>query len=162
MTVTLVARHLGLEWKTVKNIYKWYLEGQYSQSNLDALRILVVDEISVKKSHCYLTVVMDYLSGRIVFVSKDRKGKTLKRFFNQMTAAQRKSIETVIMDMWDPYINVVKKMPQAKIVFDLFHVVANFNRLIDKVRNSEYRKASKEDKAVYKGTKYLLLKTVEI
>ena len=49
-------------------------------------------------------------------------------------------------------------MPQAKIVFDLFHVVANFNRVIDKVRNSEYRKASKEDKAVFKGSKYLLLK----
>ena len=43
-------------------------------------------------------------------------------------------------------------------MFDLFHVVANFNRVIDKVRNSEYRKASKEDKAVYKGAKYLLLK----
>ena len=49
-------------------------------------------------------------------------------------------------------------MPQAKIVFDLFHVVANFNRVIDKVRNSEYHKASKQDKAIYKGSKYLLLK----
>ena len=49
-------------------------------------------------------------------------------------------------------------MPHAKIVFDLFHVVASFNRVIDKVRNSEYRKASKEDKAVFKGSKYLLLK----
>ena len=49
-------------------------------------------------------------------------------------------------------------MPQAKIVFDLFHVVANFNKVIDKVRNSEYRKASKQDKAVFKGSKYLLLK----
>ena len=49
-------------------------------------------------------------------------------------------------------------MPQAKIVFDLFHVVANFNRVIDKVRNTEYHKACKEDKAVYKGSKYLLLK----
>jgi transposase len=37
-------------------------------------------------------------------------------------------------------------------------VVANFNRVIDKVRNSEYHKASKKDKAVYKGAKYLLLK----
>ena len=37
-------------------------------------------------------------------------------------------------------------------------MVANFNRVIDKVRNSEYRKASKEDKAVFKGSKYLLLK----
>ena len=52
-------------------------------------------------------------------------------------------------------------MPQAKIVFDLFHVVAGFNRVIDKVRNSEYREASKEDKAVYKGAKYLLLRNRE-
>jgi hypothetical protein len=29
-------------------------------------------------------------------------------------------------------------------VFDLFHVIAQFNRVIDKVRNSEYRKASEE------------------
>ena len=49
-------------------------------------------------------------------------------------------------------------MPHAKIVFDLFHVVANFNRVIDKVRNGEYRKASEQDKAIYKGSKYLLLK----
>jgi transposase len=36
--------------------------------------------------------------------------------------------------------------------------VAQFNRVIDKVRNSEYRKASEENKAVFKGAKYLLLK----
>ena len=37
-------------------------------------------------------------------------------------------------------------------------MVAQYNRIIDKVRNSEYRKASKEHKAVFKGAKYLLLK----
>jgi len=52
-------------------------------------------------------------------------------------------------------------VPRAKIVFDLFHVVANFSRVIDKVRNSEYRKADKADKAVYKGSRYLLLKNRE-
>jgi transposase len=115
MTVTEVAKHLGLGWKTVKNIDKFYLEGQYGQPNLDGLRILAVDEISVKKGHRYLTVVMDYLSGRVVFVGKDRKAKTLKRFFNQMTAGQRKSIEAVVMDMWDPFIKAVKKnCPQPK------------------------------------------------
>jgi transposase len=36
--------------------------------------------------------------------------------------------------------------------------VANFSRVIDRVRNAEYRRASKEDKAVYKGARYLLLK----
>ena len=34
MTVTEVARHLSLDWKTVKNIDKFYLEGQYGQPNL--------------------------------------------------------------------------------------------------------------------------------
>ncbi len=37
-------------------------------------------------------------------------------------------------------------------------MVAQFNRVIDKVRNSEYRKASEENKAVFKGARYLLLK----
>jgi len=159
MTVTQVADHLGIDWKTVKNIDKHYLEIDYGKPDLNGLRILAVDEISIRKGHSYLTVVLDFDTGRVLFVGKDRKAKTLKRFFNQLSIGQRKRIEAVAMDMWDPFIKAVRdKLPNAKIVFDLFHVVANFNRVIDKVRNSEYRKASKEDKAVYKGSKYLLLK----
>lgn len=36
--------------------------------------------------------------------------------------------------------------------------MAGFGRVIDTVRNSEYRKACQEHKAVYQGAKYLLLK----
>ena len=43
-------------------------------------------------------------------------------------------------------------------MFDKFHVVAAFSRVIDIIRNAEYRRASKEDKAVFKGSRYLLLK----
>jgi transposase len=159
MTVTEVASHLNLDWKTVKSIDKHYLETQYGQPDYDGLQLLAVDEISIRKGHRYLTVVLDYVSGRVLYVGKARRAKTLMRFFNQLKPRQRKSIQAVVMDMWDPYIKAVnQKLPHAKIVFDLFHVVANFNRVIDKVRNSEYRKASKDDKAVYKGAKYLLLK----
>ena len=159
MTVSEVAHHLDMDWKTVKNIDKFYLERDFGQPDLNGLRILAVDEISIRKGHSYLTVVLDYLSGRVLFIGKKRKAKTLKRFFNKLSISQRKKIEAVAMDMWDPFIKAVKdKLPQAKIVFDPFHVVANFSRVIDKVRNSEYRKASKEDKAVFKGAKYLLLK----
>jgi len=109
MTVSDVARHLGLDWKTVKNIDKLYLERDYGQPDYQGLRILAVDEISIRKGHRYLTVVMDYLSGRVVFVGKDRKSKTLERFFNQLNAKQRNGIEAVVMDMWDPFIKAVKK-----------------------------------------------------
>ena len=159
MTVTEVARHLGLNWKTVKAIDKQYLERDFGQPDYEGLRVLAVDEISLRKNHQYLTVVLDYETGRVVHVGKERKAKTLIRFFNKLKSRQRKDIDAVVMDMWDPFITAVKKkLPNARIVFDLFHVVAAFSRVIDKIRNNEYRKASKQDKAVFKGAKYLLLK----
>ena len=159
MTVSEVARHLDLDWKTVKNIDKYYLELDYGQPDLNGLSILAVDEISIRKGHRYLTVVLDYRSGRVVYVGKDRKAKTLERFFDQLNDEQLDGIKAVVMDMWDPFIKAVKnKVPHVKIVFDLFHVVSNFNKVIDKVRNREYQKASDDNKPVYKGTKYLLLK----
>ena len=81
MTVSDVAQHLGLDWKTVKTIDKYYLERDFGQPNYDGLRLLAVDEISMRKGHRYLTVVLDYISGRVLFVGKDRKAKTLERFF---------------------------------------------------------------------------------
>jgi transposase len=158
MTVTEVANHLDLDWKTVKAIDKKFLEQRYDELDLNGLRILAVDEIAVRRGHQYLTVVLDYLSGRIIFVGKDRKADTLISFFEQMSPRQRQNIEAVAMDMWDPFIKAVKKLPKAKIVFDLFHVVAAFSRVIDKVRNIEYQRASKDNKTVFKGARYLLLK----
>ena len=159
MTVKEVAEHLGLDWKTVKNIDKLFLQQQYGQPRYEGLRILAIDEISIRKGHQYLTIVLDYLSGRVVWIGKHRKARTLSAFFNRLSKAQRKALEAIVMDMWDPYIKAVqKKLPHVKIVFDLFHVVAQFNRVIDHVRNSEYRKASQANKEVFKGAKYLLLK----
>jgi len=109
MTVTEVAQHLQLDWKTVKEIDKQYLEAHYGQPNYDGLRILAVDEISLRKGHKYVTIVLDYETGRVIHVAKDRKAKTLNRFFNHLSAKQKKSIEAVVMDMWDPYIKAVKK-----------------------------------------------------
>ena len=68
-----------------------------------------------------------------------------------MTQEQRQAIEAIAMDMWDPYIHAIKNyVPHVKIVFDLFHVVSGFGKVIDKVRNAEYRKASKEGKGFLK------------
>ena len=116
MTVTDVAHHLGQNWKTVKDIDKHCLEQDYGQPDLDGLRLLAVDEISIRKGHRYLTVVFNYLSGRVLVVGKHRKARTLKRFFNQLKPWQRKAIEAVVMDMWDPFIKAVKKncpMPKS-------------------------------------------------
>ncbi|MDY6853268.1 MAG: transposase [Thermodesulfobacteriota bacterium] len=109
MTVSEVARHLGLNWKTVKAIDKHYLEQDFGQPDYNDLRILAVDEISIRKGHNYLTVVLDSLSGHVLYVGKDRKAKTLERFFNQLKGKQRKRIKAVAMDMLAPFIKAVKK-----------------------------------------------------
>lgn len=159
MTIKEVAEHLGLNWKTIKEIHKSYLKEKFSIEDIGYPRILAVDEISLKKRHHYLTVIINWQTGRVLWVGEGRKYETLKAFFDSLTEAQRASIQAIAMDMWDPYIKAVKECcPQASIVFDQFHVVKAFSKVIDKVRNAEYRKANKEGKEVIKGSKYLLLK----
>jgi len=159
MTVSDVARHYGLDWKTVKNIDKAFLEEQYGQTDYDGLRLLAIDEIAIKKGHRYMTVVIDHVTGRVVWMGKGRKKETLDAFFAAMTDQQKQGLEAIAMDMWQGYISSVEEaVPHVKIVFDLFHVVAAFNKVIDKVRISEKKQASKEYRGVFRGAKYLLLR----
>ncbi len=123
MTVTEVAKHLNLNWKTVKAIDKQFLEQRYAQPDLNGLRILAVDEVAVRRGHRYLTVVMDYLSGRVLFVGKDRKADTLISFFAQMSPKQRQSIQAVAMDMWDPFIKAVKKNCRRPKLYSIYSML---------------------------------------
>ena len=159
MSVADVARHLQLDWKTVKAIDKSFLEEQYGQTDYEGLRILAVDETAVRKGHRYMTVVIDYETGRVVWMGEGRSKESLLEFFEGMSRAQKAALEAIAMDMHQPYIQAVREAaPQACIVFDLFHVVAAYGRLIDQVRMSEYRKASAAERQVFKGARYLLLK----
>ena len=158
-TVSEIARKFSLDWKTVKAIDKRCLEEEYGSPRCDGLRLLAVDEIALKKGHQYMTVVLNYETGEVIWLGRDRKAETLKQFFAELTEEQRASIEAVAMDMWDPFIKAVREcLPRARHVFDLYHVVAAFHRVIDRVRIEECRRASEEDKEVFKGSKYLLFK----
>lgn len=158
LPVQTVADHVGLNWKTVKQIDKTFLEADFGETDYEGLRLLAVDEIAIRKGHRYMTVVADHETGRVVWLGKDRKAETLKAFFEEMTAAQKQALQAIAMDMWRPYIKAVEEsVPHIKIVFDLFHVVQGFNKVVDQVRLSEYRRAAAADREVFKGTKYLLL-----
>lgn len=159
MTVEDVSRVLDVDRRLVKNLHKEHLKSKFGKDNYEGVKCIAIDEISVKKGHKYLTIVMDWDTGRIIHVGIRRSYRTLKEFFKNMPRKYRKRIEAVAMDMWDPYIKAVHEWcPDAKIVFDLFHVLQGCNRMIDKVRNMEYKKALEANKEAIKGTKYILLK----
>ncbi len=159
LSVEAVARHLELDPKTVKAIDKAALQAEFGQTTYDGLKRLAIDEIAVKKGHNYMTVVLDYDTGRVVWMGQGRQTATIDEFFEAMPTEVRAGLEAVAIDMWEPYINAVKRWcPQADIVFDLFHVVKAFNKVIDDIRNEEFRKASGDLRELLKGSKYLFLK----
>ncbi len=161
MTIEDVARHLDLNPKTVKAVDQHFLEQEFGQTDYDGLRILAIDEIALTKGQSgYMTVVLDPLTGRVVWMGEGRKKETVDAFFAGMSEAQKQAIEAVAMDMWEPFINRIQHhCPQAKIVFALFHVVKAFGEVIDEVRREEVRKATTDlDRRYIKGSRYLLLK----
>jgi transposase len=162
LTVKDVAEHLGIDPKTVKDIDKSFLEQTFGQDNFDNLRVLMIDEIAVHKGHSYMTVVADYFTGRVIWMGHNRNKQTLDTFFGNLNDGQKRAIEAVAMDMWEPYINRVRHYcPKAKIVFDFFHVVQGFGKVIDHVRRTEYLRAKGKHREILKGSRYLLLKNEE-
>ena len=68
-------------------------------------------------------------------------------------------LEGVCCDMWDPYIQVIRKhASNANMVFDKFHIVRHLNEAVDQVRRDEIREKGKEHKELVKDTRYIGLK----
>lgn len=162
LPVKQVASLVGLDWKTVKEIDKRYLEEEFSHPDYSSLKILAIDEVSYKSGHKYITVVLDLERTRVVWAGKGRGKETLDKFFTEIGEKQAQEIIALATDMWDPYLKSISEhAPQAKVVFDKFHVIAEYSRMIDRVRNEEHRAASNTGKKVIKGSRYLLLKNEE-
>ena len=49
----------------------------------------------------------------------------------------------------------------VKVIHDRYLLVAMLNRVVDEIRRNEYRDKAGEEKAVIKGSRYLLLSAFE-
>src|SRR3954468_20694752 len=162
MTIRDVARHLGVGWDVIKDIQKRDHSRRFAKPKLKHLRHIAIDEIAVAKGHRYLTVVLDLDSGAVVFVGDGKGAKALKPFWKRLRGSKAK-IEAVAMDMSQAYRQAVSThLPEAKIVFDRFHVMKLFNEKISDLRRALYHEATDVmQRKVLKGTRWLLLKAAE-
>ena len=158
LPISDVAKHLNLSWGAVKEIDQKYLAKKYRRCNYKNLRFIAVDEISIGKFHKYLTVVLNLETGQIIYVGKERKKETLDAFFKEIGQVRCHRIKAIAMDCWDPYIaSAIEYLGQSKIVFDKFHILKNYSKVIDKVRVNEFSKADLDSREIIKGSRYLLL-----
>jgi len=153
-----VARRLGLSWDQVAGVQDRAVRRGLSRRDLSPPTSIGVDETAFQRRHEYVTVVND-LNDRVLHVADDRSQEALDGFYELLGTQGVKQIETVAMDMWRPYINSTEAhAPQAKIVFDKFHIAKHLGDAVDQVRRQENRelRRSGDDRLV--GSKYAWLK----
>ena len=154
-TIKDVARELHLDWHTVKELEKQYMREQLRRAGKPGPKVIGIDEISIGKGHTYRIVVSDLLRMRpIWFGGIDRSEKSMALFYDELGERKRKGIYLAVMDMWKPFRDAAKThIPQARILFDKFHVMAHLGKALDEVRKSEYARLSGKDRRFIKGQK---------
>ncbi|MDF9867833.1 transposase, partial [Bacilli bacterium PM5-3] len=105
-----------------------------------------VKNISGKMSFLFL----DADSHKIIDIVDNRQLHNLEKYFNRYTKNARDSVKYIVIDMYKPYIVLIKKMfKNAKIIFDKFHIIQHINRALNKARIDLMNK----DKANYNKLK---------
>ena len=101
-----------------------------------------IDEISYKRGHKYLTVVVDHDSGRLVWASPGRDKATLGKFFDALGEERSAAITHVSADAAEWIASVVaEKCPTAVRVADPFHIVKWATDALDEVRRATWNEA---------------------
>jgi transposase len=157
-----VAEHFRLNWKTVEAAVEGAVLWGLAHRRWRPLHVLGLDEVSRRKGQQYLTIVYDLARGRVVWVGRDRTTQTMAAFFTWLGPHRARSIHTVCCDMWAVYVDAVRThLPQARVVFDRFHVSQHLSRAVDEVRRQTWRQMQGRDKAEFKKTRFLWLTNPE-
>jgi transposase len=157
---TTVTRLMRIAWGTVGNIIKRFVARRRGDvDRLDGLRVIGVDELSYRRHHEYVTVVVDHERGAIVWAAPGKSADTLKQFFDLLGPERCSRLEAVTLDMSAAYIKAVTEAsPAAKLIFDRFHVQRLAQEAVDEVRREEVRNSEPKDKKTLKNTRFALLK----
>jgi transposase len=126
--------------------------------------LIGVDEKAARKGHSYLTLVYDIAGGTVEYIADDRKQASLDPYFESFSPEERRGINAVAMDMWEPYVNSVRQYlddAENKIVFDRFHIMQHMVGAVDAVRKIEHKALRAEGLDTLTGSKYLWLYSEE-
>lgn len=153
----------GIHWEVIRNlqmeIMEETLEGHLRELKEYGYRptILAVDEFAIHKGHTYATCVMDLETGEILWVGKGRKKSDFARFFEEIDPSFLVSVMAVAMDMNASYHLLVKeKLPYAQIVYDRYHMQAQYGKeVLGVVRLEEARAHKARSSALQKTVKDL-------
>src|SRR5271157_137065 len=161
-SVSAVSGLMDLSWDQTDTIRHRAVQRGLARRKQRHVKAVGIDETSFQKRHEYVTVLVDQETHTVMDVLNDRKQETLQTHLERLPDSQKKAIQTIAMDMWDPYIAAVRNTIEnweQMICFDRFHVSSHFGKALDKTRASENRELIEENgESILKQTKHQWLR----
>lgn len=157
MCKSLIARLYNVSDNTVQSIFDtvYYNDTVYK----DFLpKAICIDEFTFKKK-TYAFNICNAKNGKTIDLVLDRTTNNLDKYFSHYTEKARKRVKFVVMDMYSPYIDLIKKwFPNAKTIIDLFHIVQLLTKSLNKTRINVMNE-NKDDRNKFKRYWRFILKS---
>src|ERR1700746_1752332 len=122
-----------------------YVEQAHAKSDWSAVRRIAVDETSARRGHRYVTNVLEAENSSLLLVVEGRSAEALGAFAKALVkhGGDPSQIEAIAMDMSPAYAKgATEYFPQARIVFDKFHVMVLAGQALDEVRRELQREGA--------------------
>lgn len=156
MTFRAVARLMKVSVHRVMAVCERYVGLTVAEQDLCGVRNLAIDETARARGHDYVTLAADTARRAVIAVTEERDATAIERLAAEIKAhrGDPRAIESVSIDMSPAFIKGVgEHLPNARITFDKFHVIAHASQALDLTRRAE----QKTDPSL-KGTRWMLLK----
>lgn len=160
MSLVRVAEMNHLHWDQVRRIETEYMRELLKKHPPSRkIRAIGIDEVSIRKGQSYAILVSDLDRPRPIWMRCEGRGEAeMDEFFREIGQKASRNIKLAVMDMWKPFrASTLKNAPDARIVYDKFHVLRHLSDALDNVRRSEYHRVSGEDRRFIKGQRFTLL-----
>lgn len=129
-TFAAIAEQVGIDEKTVRNIFTEYAAKLQSEFKRETPVILGMDEIHLGKARGVITNIGERT---VVEMLEDRYKTTIIAFLRSLEHPER--ITHAAIDMWRPYREAIQEvLPNAAIVVDKYHVARMGNESLERVR----------------------------
>ena len=165
MSKSAVCLLLRVAWRTVGEIVARVVADAdaLAGDRLSGLRRIGIDEISYRRGHKYVTIVIDHDTGRMVWIGEGRSKATVVAFFDLLGPQRCAQIALVSADGADwIFVAVAECCPNARLCLDPFHVVVWSGKALDEVRMQVWRQARRDGQKALadavKGARYALWK----
>ena len=138
-----ITQLMRIAWRTVGAIItRVWADVEKLHDRYANLSRIGIDEISYKRGHRYLTVVVDHDTGRLVWAAPGRDKATLAGFFDALGEERCQLITHVSADGADWISTVVaERCPNAVRCADPFHIVKWAGEALDEVRRQAWNTA---------------------